>query len=288
MAKDALTRISRKKERVLLLLIVAVLLPFFIKLYNAGQQKFKDVPARLKDGTIVNLNSGDLAHKIKVLLQNGHYYDDQKDIDLIAAVIADRATASDKFDNIGELNKRKYDVSADDAYSNGGDSFKKRVTASRALLGYSGDDSIRFEQERTNPPQIPSIADLQLGEHGIAGRVIQKKQPVAGVLIKLQMILPQDSIYTDETTDAAQMKVEKAINLQKIYITSSNKQLKLQQLTAYARTDNDGKFSFEHLPEDKAFELFPMQPGYQFGKAQGVESLHKKTFPLIFTVLLML
>jgi len=275
MAVASPVKISRKKERVLLLLIALILLPIFIKLYKAEQEKFVGVPARLKNGSMVDLNGSDPARHIKTLLQNGHYYDDEKDIDLIASVIADRLVSTDKFDNIGELNKHRFDVSADDAFANGGESFQKRVAASRALLGYTGDDAVRFEQEKTDPPQIPPSVDMQLGEHGIEGQVIQKKLPVAGVLVRLEMILPQDSIYNDETTDISQQKIEKAANFRKVYVPDSHNQPKLQELIAYARTDKDGNYKFENLPENKAFEVFPMQPGYQFGKAQGIELLHK-------------
>ena len=266
---------NRRKERMLLLLIAVMLLPFFISLYHAEQQKFKDVPSRLKAGTMVNLNDSGLAIKIKQLLQNGHYYDDKRDIDLIASTIADRSSSAEKIDNIGELNKRRYDIPADDASVTGGESFKKRVAASRELLGYTGDDSLRFQQEKNHPPQIPSTVDLDLGEHAVEGKIIYKKEPVTGVLVRLEMILPQDSIYSDETVDASRQRTKKTINYIIIQVQDEHKQFKLQQLIAYARTDNNGSFKFDNLPEDKAFEVSPMQPGYQFGKAQGVESLHK-------------
>ena len=275
MDADVSIKYNRQKERMLLLLIAALLLPFFIRLYQAQQQKFKNVPARLKAGSIVNLNDSSLATKIKRLLQNGHYYDDPQDIDLIASTIATRTLSADKLDNIGELNKRRYDINADSAFAAGGETFKKRVAASRALLGYTGDDSVRFQQEKSNPPQIPSTVDLHLGEHAIEGRIIHKKGPVAGVLVRLEMILPQDSIYSDETTDISHEIIKKAINYTSVKVQATRKQFKLQQLIAYARTDNNGSFKFNNLPEDKAFEVFPMQPGYQFGKAQGTELLHK-------------
>ncbi len=49
----------------------------------------------------------------------------------------------------------------------------------------------------------------------------------------------------------------------------------LQSLTAFARTDDQGMYAFIHLPKDKAFEVLPLQPGFQFGKSLGTEELDK-------------
>jgi cell division protein FtsW (lipid II flippase) len=271
MAVDILP--GRKKERVLLFLIATILLLLFIKLFFAGQQKFADVPKRLKDGSIVNLNAGSLGKNIKALLQKGYYFDDPRDVELVASVIGERTISGGNIDNIGELNKSKYDVLADEAFIIGGESFKKRVLASRALLGYAGDDSIRFVKERSNPPAIPASIDIGVGDHAIKGKVLVKGDPAGGVLVKLRMILPQDSIDNDETVDFTKTKIESAANFRKVYVQGNKKQFKLQQLTAFTRTDADGRFAFENLPEGKAFEVYPMQPGYQFGKAQGTEEL---------------
>jgi len=238
--------------RFLLLIISLVLGALFFTLYNHLQQGFADVESRLSGGTMINLNDRDPGKRVGSLLQKGYYFEDKRDIELIAAVVTNGAKSfKEPIDNIGELNKRLFFVNADEAFVSGGKNFKKRVLDSRALLGYTGDDSLRFDQERKHPPRLPATADLRKGEHGIAGVILDSlDHPVAGVLVKLQMILPQDSgIVNDE---------EGARNI---------------GLTAYVRTDAAGRFKFAGLLQGKAFQVLPLQPGYQFGRSQGVQEL---------------
>jgi hypothetical protein len=200
--------VSRSKERIFLLLIGIVLALFFARLYFVIQRNFTEVDRRVAEGTIVNLNAGKPAQNIRRLLEKGFYFEDKSDIDLIERIIVKRITTGKKFDNIGELNKKKYNVDADEAFSNGGKSFKQRVIVSRALLGYTGDDSLRFIQEKNAPPLIAEVADLGLGDKKISGRILNQAKPVQGVLVRLQMILPQDSIYSDEEADQTKIKTE--------------------------------------------------------------------------------
>ncbi|MFD2147066.1 hypothetical protein [Mucilaginibacter antarcticus] len=53
----------------------------------------------------------------------------------------------------------------------------------------------------------------------------------------------------------------------------------LQSLVVFARTDEQGRYTFKNLPADKAFEILPLQPGYQFGFSAGTDKLDEdKTF----------
>src|SRR5690606_24564216 len=115
----------------------------------------------------------------------------------------------------------------------------KRVLLSRQLLGFDNTDGISYERERSNPQDFPAVTDLHSGEHGIRGEVKQEDQPVPGVLVKLQMIIPQDSTH-------------------------------LQGLTAYARTGDDGRYAFNNLAADRAYEVLPLRPGFEFGRTQGI------------------
>jgi cell division protein FtsW (lipid II flippase) len=266
---------GRGMERLFLLLTGIVLAVLFGKLYFVLQQKFVDVDKRLRDGTIVNLNAPNTARNVAALLQKGYYFDDPKDVDYIRATIAAKANAGQEFDNAGELNKRRFYVNADDAFANGGESFKKRVIVSRSLLGYTGDDSVRFTQERNHPPQIPTQTDLNLGEYSIRGTIKNKKLPVAGVLVRLALILPQDSIYSDEETGSKGSTTENTKAYKKVYVINADKKRQLQSLTAFARTDAGGNYEFKNLPTGKAFEVLPLQPGFEFGSSQGVVELNK-------------
>jgi hypothetical protein len=160
------TNTGRVKER-LFLFAVAILFGFmFFRLFTVLQTRFADVDKRLQDGTIVNLNDKDPAGKIKALLTKGYYFEDKRDIDLITNTVGENINTGQKIDNVGELNKRKFYIVADDAFEKGGESFKNRVTASRLLLGYTGADSVRFIQEKNNPPAVAAVTDFAMG--GIA------------------------------------------------------------------------------------------------------------------------
>jgi hypothetical protein len=172
--------VSRKKERIFLFLVTAMLLVLFVRLFAVLQNNFSDVPQRLKAGTMVNLNGKHPAGDMRSMLEKGYYFDDKRDIDLIANTIAKGIKSGKGFDNIGDLNKKQFNVNADEAFAEGGNSFKQRVVVSRALLGYTGDDSVRFEQEAMSPPALPSTTDIGMGGPAISGMVFNKKEPVSG------------------------------------------------------------------------------------------------------------
>ncbi|TCC90073.1 cell cycle protein [Pedobacter frigiditerrae] len=262
---------GRNRERIFILVIGVVFTLFFYQLYHVIQPRFEEVAPRLKAGTMVNLNAGKPAQSLRSLLKNGYYFEDHRDIDLIEKTVANATQTTEKLDNIGEVNKRKYFLLADEAFDKGGKSFKARVMASRALLGYTGDDSLRFNQELKNPKPYSSSVDVALGAHDITGKVFENEQPVPGVLVRLEMILPQDSIFNNETTENIKNIVENAVGFTKVFTLDSGKR-KLQQLTAYARTNATGEFMFTHLP-NKAFKVLPLKPGFQFGVVKGVQSL---------------
>jgi cell division protein FtsW (lipid II flippase) len=264
---------SRKKERLFLLLSAILLGLLFVRLFIVLQQNFSDVDRRLKDGTMVNLNAPHPARNLKALLQKGFYFEDQKDIDLVESIVAERSRAGKQFDNIGEVNKQVYYIDADDAFSRGGQSFKDRVLVSRTLLGYTGDDSVRFTQEKNNPPALPSVTDAGLQGSSISGTILNKTSPVSGVLVRLQMIVPQDSIYNDEENDQVSAKKVSGNGFSAGYVNDEKGKPHLQTLTAYARTGAQGEFTFKNLPANRAFQILPLQPGYQFGRSLGTENL---------------
>ncbi|MES2375921.1 MAG: FtsW/RodA/SpoVE family cell cycle protein [Bacteroidota bacterium] len=273
MDQETTIPVGRKKERLFLSLIAFVLILLFGRLYYIEQRNFTDVAKRLQDGTMVNLNAKNSAKNVRRLLERGYYFEDKRDIDLIEKVIAERAKAGRKFENIGELNKKRYDINADTAMNQGGKSFQQRVVVSRSLLGYTGDDSLRFVEERTKPPVLPAVTDVGSSGNSISGLIVEKKVPVAGVLVRLQLVLPQDSTYNDEETDLVSTKTEQTTGVKRVYVLDEQKQQHLQSLVAFARTDGQGRYTFKNLPAGKAFEVLPLQPGYQFGFSAGTDNL---------------
>jgi len=266
-------QVSRMRERVFLFAISVILILFFYQLYTIIQPRFADVETRLKAGTMVNLNASKPAENVKNLLKKGYYFEDQKDLDLIEKTLANASQNKTKLTNIGEVNKSRYFILADEAFSQGGKSFKARVLASRALLGYTGADSIKFSQERKNPEPYTATVNIGLGEHSISGHIAENQKAVPGVLIRLEMILPQDSIYNDDPTETIKNSSEQSNGITKVFVKDAAGRKKLQQLNAYARSDAEGNFSFSNLPNNEAFRILPLKPGFQFGASKGVQKL---------------
>ncbi len=265
---------SRNLERIFLLAIGAVLVYLFLQLFLVLKKDFKEVPQRLNDGSMINLNSPKPADNLATTLQKGFYFEDQRDINLIKSVAEQGFRGIDEMDNIGELNKRSFEVSVEDAYARGGDAFRKRARVARLLVGFSGADSLRFDREKRSPPKLPSTVNIGLGVHVISGAIQTREKLVSsGVLVRLQMILPQDSLYSDAVEDEGRTFHDSSATLLKIYTVDSSNHRQLISLAAYARTDNNGKFSFKGLPGDKAFEVTPLKPGFQFGATKGVQDL---------------
>ncbi|HVG16708.1 MAG TPA: FtsW/RodA/SpoVE family cell cycle protein, partial [Chitinophagaceae bacterium] len=275
MVQERVNRRGRSLERTFILLIGALMGFLFFNLHNVHKKDFEDVPRRLAAGTMINLNDENPGQSMKLLLQRDFYFEDKRDIDLISSVITQRLNTNEEpIDNIGELNKRKYDLEAGKAETSGGDSYRKRVALSRALLGFSDEDSLRFIQEKSAPPPLPAVNDLGLGKNSISGNVSTGGgTAVPNVLVRLRMILPQDSLYSDEVVEVDNTITEATPSSRKVYVTNGAKRKQLQTLIAYARTDASGTFKFSNLPSEKAYELIPLQPGYQFGASKGIQRL---------------
>jgi cell division protein FtsW (lipid II flippase) len=268
---------GRNIERLFLLLITALMAFLFFKLYIVLSKDFSEVNRRLKDGTIMNLNAGKPGEHIKILLAKGFYFQDKKDIELISAVVS-RASVqgAGQMDNIGELNKSAYNINAETAFIKGGEVFKKRVDVSRSLLGFSESDSALFNQERSKPLQVAPVTNVGMDDKSISGKILKnEEQPVAGVLVRLKLVIPQDSVYDEEVSDEENSVIEFKNGVRKVYEIDASNYRQLQSFTAYARTDAGGNFSFRQLAEGKTYEVLPLQPGYQFGQSQGVQQLQE-------------
>ena len=250
----------------------------FYNLYTVLSKDFAEVPRRLQDGTMMNLNNSKPGDDIERLLQKGFYFKDQRDIRLISSVVRSRQTMhQDEVDNIGELNKKKYEVSADEAFARGGESFKNRVKTDRALIGFSASDSTMFEQERKAPVNVPTAINLGMGTQTIKGVINNtSQQPVANVLVRMQLVLPEDSIYSDNVEEVDRLIVENKNGVRKVFAIDSLNHRQLQSLTAYARTGSNGSFSFTGLPAQRSYQVLPLQPGFEFGRSQGVQSLNEE------------
>ena len=266
---------QRKTERYFILAIAAVLLLFFVNLFFELKKEFPAVTTGMQNKTVVHLNQPDRSGQLTRLLQSGFYLEDGRDIAFIGTVLS--RLREEPLDNIGALNKHPFLVSAEEAFARGGNSFQKRVRQSRAQIGFTGADSLRYEQEKKSPLPYPAQINAGMGKYSISGSISDSTgNAVPGVLVRLEMILPQDSLYQNSITEISGRATEQAGGFQKTYINDST-QRQLQSLVGYCRTDAAGEFSFAGLPDEKAFAVLPLQPGYQFGSAQGTARLGKNT-----------
>ncbi|HEU4471101.1 MAG TPA: FtsW/RodA/SpoVE family cell cycle protein [Flavisolibacter sp.] len=268
---------QRNMERLFLLLAAGILAFLFFRLYAVLKKDFDEVPQRLADGTMVNLNGDRLDQRIRLLLQKGFYFEDPQDIELAYATVAQGlSTHAGDMDNIGELNKRQFNLPTQLAYDRGGTSYKKRALLSRTLIGFTGDDSLRFAQEISNPPALPASTNAGFEGQGISGTISDDAgKAVAGVLVRLRMIIPRDSLPDIEMTEV--VRTEKAFtpSLRRTFILDSAGRRELYALAAYARTDAQGRYEFTGLPAGQAFEVLPLKPGFQFGSPKGISALRK-------------
>ena len=110
----------RNLERIFLLIISVVFGWLFYQLFTVLQKDFSEVPKRLAEGTMMNINDSKPGERIKTLLTKGFYFKDAKDIALISAEIEKEYTMHPGVtDNIGGLNKSKYYINAEYAYNQG-------------------------------------------------------------------------------------------------------------------------------------------------------------------------
>ena len=86
-------------------------------------------------------------------------------------------------------------------------------------------------------------------------------------------MVPQDSAIASDQDEDEKNIIQFKNGIRKIFIPDSAKSLQLLSFNAYARTDASGKFIFSGLPENKSYEIIPLQPGYEFGRSQGIEKL---------------
>jgi hypothetical protein len=241
MALETPQRSGRWIERTFLVLVGTALAFLFFDLQRVLQRDFADVNQRLSDGTMINLNDPEAGKQIRTLLQKGYYFEDPRDVNLIQTTVAKGIGNGEEIDNIGELLKSKYNIPAEEAFAKGGESFQKRVLSARALLGYTGEDAVRFVQEKQKPLQVPSVTNLSMGGRTIQGVVHNREgDPVNGVLIRLQMVLPQDSASGDKAPEDNQLRTENGTGYKRVYLMDSAGR-RLQSLVAYARTDAIGE-----------------------------------------------
>ena len=99
---------ARTLERTFIILVGALLAFYFFRLFTIYQDRFREVPERLGNGTIINLNAGNRAEQLKNLLTRGFYLEDKKDIEFIYRSVSSATAALP-----GELDNSGSDLSSE-------------------------------------------------------------------------------------------------------------------------------------------------------------------------------
>src|SRR4051794_16369157 len=95
----------RNIERTFLLAVTVVFGFLFNQLFTVLKKDFSEVPQRLADGTMMNINDSKPGERITTLLTRGFYFKDKQDISLVSSVIEkEYALSPGLMDNTGELN----------------------------------------------------------------------------------------------------------------------------------------------------------------------------------------
>jgi cell division protein FtsW (lipid II flippase) len=259
---------KRQTERLLLTIVSIVLAGFFWLLYEKQEADLAEVPRRLAEGTIVNLNTDPAGDKLAKLLLDQYYLEDPRDVRLVHEAVSTGRRLEPELDNIGALNKRPFLLPVETALAHGGSSLQRRARLAIRLIGFDGGDSVRYRQESRAPLSLPSTQSLGAGRGELAGTVSDGSgKPLGGTLLLLERVLPQDSSYGSEE----EAEVESA------GLRYRKKKSGPELIAAYARTDAAGHYRFSGLPEGGAWELLPLRPGYYFGPPKGVSELRGAT-----------
>lgn len=222
-----------------LLAATVFLLFLFYRLYHQLTPALDKTRQTLSAGEAVWLRPGTGAQDIRQVLTTGSYFTDDRDIDLVADSLAPKLT--NRLSNLGALNKQAFAIRVPKAWQPaiGGTDFYNRVRTSRQRMGF---DSLLYRRELTNPKSYPSEVSIGQGDETFSGKVTDgtSHAPMAGVLVQLQK-------HTSQPDQPYQR--------------------------FYARTGNDGRFTFSGLAADSGYSAVPLKPGFEFGNRQGTASV---------------
>ncbi len=228
-----------------LLSAALILLLLFFKLFYALQPDLNKADTALHERRAIRLEAGLDKSLLKKIISDGNYFADKRDIDLLTDSLSAKLITGNKPDNLGALNKTFFALAVPLAWKSsiGGNDFQGRLIASRERLGF---DSTLYVQELNRPEKKPHTLKVDNGDMEMQGIVQYNDQPMPGVLVQLRQHLATDQ---DSVTG----------------------------LTAYARTNDKGEFSFTGLLRDSGYSVLPMKPGFEFGNRRGTSKLDRKT-----------
>jgi len=242
---------SRNIERLLLSFVSLIILVMAFSYYQHVKDELTEADKGYQDKTIINLSYPLKTEDVKNVLTKGGYFTDETYINFVTKNLKNKVDEQKVLPNLGALNKDPFLLDESAFAKTGSESGKLRFINSLAHLGM---DSVMYTREMNNPEKYESILDLGSGKVSVQGSVHLKDnegkdQKGSGVLVKLTQIYPK--AYLD-TLDKASLQTE-----------------------FYARTDEDGDYTFNHLDPDGNFSVMAIKPGFEFGLAKGTSDISK-------------
>lgn len=267
---------KRKKER-LLLAVVSVIIILMAWTYkgNLKKQLAETANAYLGDtASVVNLAYPLNEEGLKTILVSGDYFSDKDYSDFVVKKLQEKLRENNNLRNLGALNKRSFMIESQ-AFEQAGSLGKERLKISQYNMGL---DSTLMVQESTSPIHHESVVSISQKPTGIRfhGRITTSKDeksdknPVEGVLVLLTQEYTQsyknsvlDSVIANFSEDSLKTILLSDAVLSPVY---------------YARTDSEGKYSFENLERGKNYSVVPVKPGKEYGGVTGAASVTEHSF----------
>ncbi len=244
---------SRKTERLLLAFVTLIIGVMVFSWYNHIKEDFAAAEEGYKTGAVINLSAplnNDLVRKAFV---KGGYFTDEQYIGFITRNLKEKVDEVQYLPNLGALNKKPLLLDATYFLETGSESGKLRFMNSLAHLGM---DSALYAQETTRPRPYSSEVALDPRGSGveIKGRVEiterdKSRSAAANVLVKLTRFFP--AIYFD-TLPGNEAAVPTEF---------------------YARTNENGDYSFTGLDPKGNYSVLAIKPGFEFGAARGTAEI---------------
>ncbi|HRO84162.1 MAG TPA: FtsW/RodA/SpoVE family cell cycle protein [Niabella sp.] len=237
---------SRKTERLLLLVVTAILSLMAAQYYFNIEKDLQSAEDGYQSGRVLNLAAPVQSKQLKKLLSDGNYFTDERYVDFITKNLVQKINEQKSLPNLGSLNKKDFMIDATLFTKSGSESGNLRFLNSLAHLGM---DTALYNKEQNNPEAYPSVVPVQDVKTGIdiSGKIDsdEKGFEQRGILVKLS------EIYPDAYWDS---------------LPSSEKPV---QTEFYARTDAKGAYKFTNLKKEGNYSVLPIRPGFEFGVSKG-------------------
>lgn len=255
---------NRRLEIVMLTLISVALVAAFLRLNHNRQDVLDEADRNLAGGTALVLDHHTSPAKLKALLLDGGYCDDNADAAFIAEHITARLNDGATLPNLGALNMPPFTLKAATARAEGGRRLKERVSLLDERMGLTPEvrdlyshgipDSLSRSEGEATITVVVTRPDSTL--HGLskaiarlAGRHVK---PVEGVAVRLK----EHAIDTAMTARAGGDSVA-------TYTAR-------ERVVGYAMTDAHGRATF-HVPAGY-YSVLPIKENCNYGAARGTRS----------------